>query len=149
MPDTAVLDTNVWLDWLVFDDPGIASLRAAVADAAIGLLATGWMRAELLSVLGRPLILARRPDAPAQIERFDRLVCLCEAAPRGLLVCTDPADQSFIDLAAHQRSRWLLTKDRALLRLARGARARHGLAVLTPASFQSAYNRPVQAPSAP
>ena len=149
MPDTAVLDTNVWLDWLVFDDPGIAPLRDAVDEGRIGLLATDWMRAELLSVLGRPLILARRFDAPLQIERFDRLVRLCEAAPRGHLVCTDLADQSFIDLAAHQRARWLLTKDRALLRLARGARARHALTVLTPAAFQSAYNRPVQAPSAP
>src|SRR6185503_16561395 len=25
-----VLDTHVWLDWLVFDDPGIARLRNAV-----------------------------------------------------------------------------------------------------------------------
>ena len=26
-----VLDTKVWLDWLVFDDPGIKALQAAVA----------------------------------------------------------------------------------------------------------------------
>jgi len=26
-----VLDTNVWLDWLVFDDPSIATVKAAVA----------------------------------------------------------------------------------------------------------------------
>ena len=25
-----VLDTNVWLDWLVFDDPAIAPIKAAV-----------------------------------------------------------------------------------------------------------------------
>ncbi|MDP3138558.1 MAG: PIN domain-containing protein, partial [Burkholderiaceae bacterium] len=25
-----VLDTNIWLDWLVFNDPGIAPIRAAV-----------------------------------------------------------------------------------------------------------------------
>ncbi|HPU52178.1 MAG TPA: PIN domain-containing protein [Burkholderiaceae bacterium] len=149
MSGTAVIDTNVWLDWLVFDDPVVAVLRSAVADGAIELLATAWMRAELLSVLERPPILARRPDAPLQIEAFDRHVRLCEPAPRGLLVCTDPADQSFIDLAAHQRARWLLTKDRALLRLARGARARHALWVLTPAAFQAAYNPSVQAPSAP
>jgi predicted nucleic acid-binding protein len=134
MPDTAVLDTNVWLDWLVFDDPGIALLRGAVADGALVLLATQWMRAELLSVLERPLILARRPDAPRGIDQFDRLIRLCEPAPRAHLVCSDPADQSFIDLASHQRARWLLTKDRALLRLARGARARHALSC--PLAFQ-------------
>ena len=27
-----VLDTNVWLDWLAFDDPGVAPLKAAVAE---------------------------------------------------------------------------------------------------------------------
>ena len=148
MPGSAVLDTNVWLDWLIFEDPGVATLRAAVAAGAIELLATDWMRAELLSVLGRPIMLARRPDAPVCIEQFDRLAVLCEPAPRGQLVCTDPADQSFIDLAAHRRARWLLTKDRALLRLARAARARHALAVLTPVAFQSAYNPVVDAPNA-
>ena len=29
-----VLDTNVWLDWLVFDDPGIAPLKLAVRTGA-------------------------------------------------------------------------------------------------------------------
>jgi len=27
-----VLDTNVWLDWLLFDDPSVAALKAAVAE---------------------------------------------------------------------------------------------------------------------
>ena len=26
-----VLDTNVWLDWLVFDDPSVATITAAIA----------------------------------------------------------------------------------------------------------------------
>jgi len=29
-PLRLVLDTNVWLDWLVFDDPSIAAIKAAV-----------------------------------------------------------------------------------------------------------------------
>ena len=29
MKPRLVLDTNVWLDWLVFDDPGIAAIRDA------------------------------------------------------------------------------------------------------------------------
>lgn len=27
-----VLDTNVWLDWLVFDDPAIAPVKATVVE---------------------------------------------------------------------------------------------------------------------
>ena len=26
-----VLDTNIWLDWLMFDDPAVAPVKAAVA----------------------------------------------------------------------------------------------------------------------
>ena len=33
MPLRLVLDTNIWLDWLVFDDAGIAPLKAAAAAA--------------------------------------------------------------------------------------------------------------------
>ncbi len=139
MPDSAVLDTNVWLDWLVFEDPGIARLRAAVADGRIRLIATAWMREELRSVLIRPIITARLIDAPQRLTRFDDLICLVEPAPRGRLICTDPADQAFIDLACHQRVRWLITKDRALLRLARGARAHSQVAVLDPAGFTADF----------
>src|SRR5580704_11884883 len=30
MPLRLVLDTNIWLDWLVFDDPGMARIKATV-----------------------------------------------------------------------------------------------------------------------
>lgn len=149
MADPAVLDTNIWLDWLVFDDPGIAGLRTAVAGGSISLLASPWMRDELGSVLARPLIRARLSEAPERIAMFDALVTIREPAPACRLVCTDPADQAFIDLACHHRARWLITKDRALLRLARAARARHGVAVLTPAGFAAAYNRAPADPSEP
>jgi putative PIN family toxin of toxin-antitoxin system len=149
MTDPAVLDTNIWLDWLVFDDPGITGLRTAVARGSIALLASPWMRDELESVLARPLIRTRLPEAPARIALFDSLVSIRDAAPPCRLVCTDPADQAFIDLACHHRARWLITKDRALLRLARAARARHAVAVLTPAGFAAAYNPPFPDPREP
>jgi predicted nucleic acid-binding protein len=48
--------------------------------------------------------------------------------------CTDPDDQVFIDLALACKARWLLSKDRALLKLARRARAL-GLSIQPPASW--------------
>lgn len=149
MPDSAVLDTNVWLDWLVFEDPGIARLRVAVADGRIRLIATAWMREELRSVLIRPIITTRLIDAPQRLARFDDLISLVEPAPRGRLICTDPADQAFIDLACHQRARWLITKDRALLRLARGARAHSQVMVLTPAGFTADFSPVPPGPPVP
>lgn len=137
-----ILDTNVWLDWLVFDDPGVRRLRTAIADGELRPLACARMRDELISVLARPLLLARRADAPAQIVHFDERVQLLATPPGCRLACTDTADQVFIDLAVHHRARWLLTKDRALLRLARRARRDHAIAVLTPRDFDAAYNPP-------
>ena len=56
------------------------------------------------------------------------------AARRGLRTpcrCTDPDDQKFIDLALHSGAQWLLSRDRAVLKLAREARQR-GLAIVAP-----------------
>ena len=36
--------------------------------------------------------------------------------------CTDPDDQKFLDLALHAHAKWLVSRDKALLRLARKAR---------------------------
>jgi predicted nucleic acid-binding protein len=59
------------------------------------------------------------------------------AAPATLpgLRCSDPDDQVFIDLAAEAGARWLLTHDRALLRLARRARAL-GVQIAQPQSWK-------------
>ena len=59
------------------------------------------------------------------------------------LRCTDPDDQCFIDLAVSRRTPWLITRDHALRRLARRARA-FGVAVVTPEGWAAA-----QASSAP
>ena len=51
--------------------------------------------------------------------------------PRLTPRCSDPDDQIFIDLAIAQGAQLLLTRDRALLKLARKAQ-RHGVWVATP-----------------
>jgi hypothetical protein len=54
------------------------------------------------------------------------------------LPCTDPADQKFIDLAVAERAQWLLSRDKALLRLARLAGKRFALRIGTPETWLSA-----------
>lgn len=128
----AVLDTNVWLDWLVFDDPGVRPLRAALGDG-LRLVASDATRAELAAVLQRPRIHPSLPaDAARRLDEFDRLVSLVANPPATDLPCRDPDDQMFIDLAVAVGARWLLTKDKALLALARAAWRRHALRVLDP-----------------
>jgi putative PIN family toxin of toxin-antitoxin system len=116
-----VIDTNVALDLLVFDDPACAPLAAALAAGELRWIATAAMRGELERVLGYPLIAARLAasgrDAQGVLSAFDARVQRIDAVPaRAACVCSDPDDQVFIDLAVAHRAR-LLSKDRAVLAL--------------------------------
>jgi len=131
-----VLDTQVVLDWLVFRDAGCAALQTALETRSVFWLATPAMRNELEHVLGRDVALAWGANRSAIAQAFDRYACMIEpgTAPYPPLRCTDPDDQMFIDLALNNGVRWLFTRDRALLALARRARL-HGVTVLPPAAW--------------
>ena len=132
-----VLDTNVVMDWLVFLDPSCAALQAAVVAGTVHWRASGEMRAELAHVLGRGVASAWLPDPAVQWSSWDKD---CDElndvapAPGTRLRCTDPDDQKFIDFALGHGARWLLSHDRAVLKLARRARP-FGLHILTPAAW--------------
>lgn len=117
-----VLDTNVVLDLLLFDDPSTAALQAALQSRQWGWLATSAMRDELARVLAYPALAApmaaRARDAQALLARFDQSCLLQPVAPACPVRCSDPDDQRFVDLAAAHRA-WLLSKDKAVLRLRR------------------------------
>jgi len=119
-----VLDTNVWLDWLVFDDPELAPLRAAVGEGRARVFIDAACEAELERVLAYSLGRLRL-DAAAQAACL--AACRRAVAPGGdaaplecvLPVCRDPDDQKFLELARDCAADLLLTRDRALLELAR------------------------------
>ena len=96
-----VLDTNVVLDWLLFADPGMQALAAAIEQGRLRWIATAAMRGEFDHVLGRGLAAARGAD-PARFELAWRQHCTEHpAAPPAAarLRCTDTDDQKFLDLA--------------------------------------------------
>lgn len=120
-----VLDTNVWLDWLLFDDPSIAPLRRARAAGSIELVADPGIEAELARVLaydfGRHSAdAARQADCLAAFRALAVILPSPEPAA-SLPRCRDPDDQKFLDLALASSAQALLTKDHALLDLARRA----------------------------
>ena len=130
-----VLDTNVVLDWLVFGDADGSALGRAVAAGRLRWVATLAMRDEFAHVVARDAFDRWRPALPEVWAAWDRYCAeamLPEPSPH--LRCTDPDDQMFIDLAAHNARGWLLSRDRAVLKL--GPRlSRLGIRVATPARW--------------
>jgi uncharacterized protein len=128
-----VLDTNVVLDWLLFADPGAQALVTAIEQGRLRWIATATMRGEFEHVLDRGLAAAHGADT-ARFERTWDLHCTqhppAPLAPAPLR-CTDSDDQKFIDLALAVNARWLVSRDRALLKLYRHATER-GLLIIPP-----------------
>lgn len=164
MPLRLVLDTNVWLDWLVFDDPETASVKAAVASGQAEVFIDAACEQELVLVLARPLRkeimdaaaqnacltecrrIARRlksvdsDSAGAQsVPHTQGAGEIRESAAREvherLPVCRDPDDQKFLELARDCRADFLITKDIALLKLARRRIRRVPFRIVTPEQF--------------
>jgi predicted nucleic acid-binding protein len=129
-----VLDTNVVLDWLLFDDRRCAALGLAIAEARVRWIATAAMRGELAHVLASGRIRGRWPgDAESTLRGWDRWASVLEPPLAALTTprCTDADDQIFIDLALGAGAHALLSRDRAVLKLARRTAPR-GLAILVP-----------------
>lgn len=130
-----VLDTNAVLDWLVFRHPSCATWSAAMDSGSVRWLASQAMRDELAHVLARGVASAWNPDSAALWAAWDRWAAsppepaLTGAATR--IRCTDPDDQKFVALALGHGARWLVSRDKAVLKLHRRVRPL-GLSVLTP-----------------
>jgi uncharacterized protein len=113
-----VIDTQVWLDWLVFDDPSVDALRQTIAMENVEVLIDDACLAELERVLSYPLnrtvdvaaclAVCRQTARRVEIEKAEKLP-----------VCRDPDDQKFLELAAAAKADCLVTRDRDLLRLTR------------------------------
>ena len=115
-PPRVVLDTNVLLDLWVFDDPGTRWLAAAIAARRVAALRTAAIDVELMDVLGRARF-GLDPERQQQILAAWQATSECAPAPPlAALICSDPDDQKFLDLALHARAALLFTKDRALLK---------------------------------
>jgi predicted nucleic acid-binding protein len=162
MPLRLVLDTNVWLDWLVFDDPGIAPIRAAVASERADIFIDAVCEQELVRVLAsslgkKTLDAASQTACLAECRRLTRPLLdppphagegICGSRGKEvdgrLPVCRDADDQKFLELARDCRADFLVTKDLALLVLAHRKIQRAPFRIVTPEQFTDALGSACQ-----
>lgn len=152
IPKRIVIDTNVCLDLFVFRDPRWVALHAALRERSVEAVTREDCRMEWLAVLEyRHLPLDAHSRSLAAAE-FDALITCLDAQtllPRAdirLPICNDPDDQKFLELARDANAQTLITKDKALLKLAKKA-ARAGLfGIIAPEAWQQAGTTMVKIP---
>jgi putative PIN family toxin of toxin-antitoxin system len=121
-----VLDTNIWLDWLVFAEPAVDPVKAAVLAKRAAVYIDAPCEAELERVLAYDLgkhsigaaaqaaCLAACRRVALRIEALQP-----HALQEQLPACRDPDDQKFLEAALAAQADYLVTKDQALLELTR------------------------------
>jgi putative PIN family toxin of toxin-antitoxin system len=113
-----ILDTNIVLDLLVFNDAATPPLREALQAGHLQWIATLPMRDELERVLAYPQIAKRLQfyglTAEQVLQARDAQVQVVAVPPKASVTCKDPDDQKFIDLAVTHRC-LVLSKDQAVL----------------------------------
>ncbi len=134
-----VLDTNVVIDWLVFDHPFMDPLRRSVRDGSLVVITHAPAVEELHRVLAYKQLkidAERQRRIFAEYQKATELCSLPAGAslknlmmPGGFPRCRDRDDEHFLSLAYHQRADALVSRDHAVLGLTTRA-AKFGLTIL-------------------
>ena len=129
IPKRIVLDTNVCLDLFVFNDPRWAALLTALKNGAVEAVTKAECRMEWQIVLGYSqlhLNEAMRAECNAAFDAMIECIAPEPLTNLKLPLCSDPDDQKFLELSRDAQATTLITKDKALLKLAKKT-ARAGL----------------------
>lgn len=134
-----VLDTNVALDLFVFRDRACDTLMAALRQGTVTAVTDEACREEWLAVLHYPafaLDADAREDAAATFDRWVTRPALAPRADVKLPRCADPDDQKFLEVALAAGAQCLLSKDKALLQLARRTAREGWFRILCPSAWE-------------
>lgn len=135
-PRRVVFDTNVLVSLYVFADSRFAPLRARIESGEWQAITNEACFSEFRRVLGYPAFALADERQQAALAAYSTFVRHLAGPPPGVIAtlprCSDRDDQKFLELARDSAADWLVTADKALLRLARRDRLRGLFRILTP-----------------
>lgn len=135
LPQRVVFDTNVLLSMYVFADSRFAPFRLRVEAGVWRALTSTACFGEFRRVLAYPEFALDEAAQAAALQRYAAHAEMVEPLPehpRELPRCKDRDDQKFLELARDGGAQWLVTADKALLKLARRGRLRDLFRILPP-----------------
>lgn len=149
IPKRVVLDTNVCLDLFVFRDPRWTLLLEAMKNGQVEAITRDDCRMEWSIVLGYSHLKLDEATRLQVSAEFDALIH-CHPMPAAdivqvrLPVCKDKDDQKFLELSRDAQADILITKDKALLKLARKTRRDGLFSIMTPEAWTLETANPQQ-----
>ena len=140
-----VLDTNTVLALWMFGDPALNALREWIAAGNCVLYSREDALEEFRQVLAYRQFGLGEVRQQATHETFRSHLTNWSTSTDGISAgeltslprCRDTDDQKFLEIALQTRATHLLTRDKALLRLARHRTIRDQFDILTPERFQT------------
>jgi putative PIN family toxin of toxin-antitoxin system len=129
-----VLDTNVLVSLYVFADSRFAPLRQHIENGAWLAISSIACLDEFRRVLDYPQFRLGEDTQKQAYAAYANCVNLAPAATTRIPLprCQDRDDQKFLEAARDGAAEWLVTADKALLKLARRDRLRGLFCILTP-----------------
>lgn len=145
-PPRLVLDTNTVMALWFFRDPGLIRLHAALAALHYTLCCRDDAIEELRRVLAYRQFAIAGDEQARLLDTYRGRINLMlqigdqagekpDDASQPLPLCRDRDDQKFLEISLDGAADYLLTRDKALLRLARHRLVRDRFRILTPERF--------------
>ena len=141
-----VLDTNVCLDLFMFNDPRWQQLHKALHNGEIEAFTSTRCRKEFMLVLAYEKMQLTEESQTTILNAFDRVIRQVDvptsaegASTVKLPLCKDKDDQKFLELAYACQADTLITKDKALLKLAKKTIRSQLFRIFSPDAWLASY----------
>lgn len=141
-----VLDTNVCLDLFMFNDPRWQRLHHALHSGEVEAFTSTSCRKEFMLVLAYPKMQLNEASQTAILQAFDLVIRQIDLPPNALgtpaitlPLCKDKDDQKFLELAYACQADTLITKDKALLKLAKKTLRSQLFRIFSPDAWLASY----------